>query len=199
MSHFTVLVIGKDPEIQLAPFDENIKVPEYHCNQVSEEEILRCVDYYVSEAGFKFVNNFDELYKKHGLDWNGGCWSKHSDGTWHKYSTYNPNSKWDWYSLGGRWSGMIKLKEGASGNYGEAGVFNNEVGIDQALLKDISNINEIKTFAVLKDGKWYERGEVGWFATVFNKKEESDWDSEIETLLKGLPEDTLISIYDCHI
>ena len=25
--------------------------------------------------------------------------------------TYNPNSKWDWYSIGGRWSGFLPLKE----------------------------------------------------------------------------------------
>ena len=28
------------------------------------------------------------------------------------YSTYNPDSKWDWYCVGGRWSDMLKLKSG---------------------------------------------------------------------------------------
>lgn len=27
-------------------------------------------------------------------------------------STYNPNSKWDWYSIGGRWAGLLKTKDG---------------------------------------------------------------------------------------
>lgn len=27
------------------------------------------------------------------------------------YSTYNPKSKWDWYDVGGRWSGMLPLKQ----------------------------------------------------------------------------------------
>jgi hypothetical protein len=35
-----------------------------------------------------------------------GCWS-------------NPNSKWDWYQIGGRWSGSLKLKAGAEGQRGE--------------------------------------------------------------------------------
>lgn len=27
------------------------------------------------------------------------------------YSTYNPKSKWDWYEVGGRWDGMLPLKQ----------------------------------------------------------------------------------------
>lgn len=26
----------------------------------------------------------------------------------------NPNAKWDWYSTGGRWSGLLKLKDGST-------------------------------------------------------------------------------------
>lgn len=36
---------------------------------------------------------FDEVAGKHGL------WT-------------NPEAKWDWYSIGGRWSGMLTLKDG---------------------------------------------------------------------------------------
>lgn len=31
-------------------------------------------------------------------------------------STYNPNSKWDWYEIGGRWDDSLKLKEGGKTN-----------------------------------------------------------------------------------
>ena len=33
--------------------------------------------------------------------------------------TYNPKSKWDWYSVGGRWSGFFKLRNGAVGIKGD--------------------------------------------------------------------------------
>lgn len=115
------------------------------------------------------------------------------------YSTYNPKSKWDWYSLGGRWSGLIKLKEGATGIEGRSGVFDNETGIDQALKGDIANLDEIQTFAVLKDGEWYENGKMGWWGMVSDEKEADKWEAEYKKLLDGLPDDTLISIYDCHI
>ena len=37
-------------------------------------------------------------------------------------STYNPDSKWDWYSIGGRWEGELRLKNGAPVNGGPAGL-----------------------------------------------------------------------------
>lgn len=200
MSHFTVMVIGNNPEKQLKPFDESIEVKEYIREKVSEAEIKRCVDYYVKEKGFVYSNNFAELYKKYGNDWNGGVWRPQSDGTWNEYSTYNPKSKWDWYSLGGRWSGLIKLKNGTNGKTGKASlVMGNETGIDQAKKKDIANFDEISTFAILKDGKWYERGEMGWWGMVHKEKDEKKWEKEFKKLIGGLPDDTLISIYDCHI
>ncbi len=108
-------------------------------------------------------------------------------------------SKWDWYLLGGRWSGMIKLKEGASGEIGEPGSGGNETGIDQAMKGDIANLDELSTFAVLKDGEWFERGKMGWWGSVSNGKDVELWKSELQKLVHDLPDETLISIYDCHI
>jgi hypothetical protein len=31
----------------------------------------------------------------------------------------NPNKKWDWYQIGGRWRGMLRTKEGVEKGYGE--------------------------------------------------------------------------------
>lgn len=38
MSHFTCLVIGNNPEDQLAPYDENIEVAPQVSGDVTEEE-----------------------------------------------------------------------------------------------------------------------------------------------------------------
>lgn len=55
------------------------------------------------------------------------------------------------------------------------------------------------TFAVVKDGKWYEKGQMGWWAIVSNKKDDSVWLNEFNTLLDGLPDDTILTVVDCHI
>lgn len=57
----------------------------------------------------------------------------------------------------------------------------------------------VVTFAVLKDGEWYERGEMGWWATVSNEKDKDQWNEEFTKLFDALPDDTLLSLYDCHI
>ena len=70
---------------------------------------------------------------------------------------------------------------------------------DQARIKDISNVEEISAFAVVKDGKWYERGKMGWFAVVSYENDKDVWIEEVEQLLASLPPDTLLTMYDCHI
>lgn len=55
------------------------------------------------------------------------------------------------------------------------------------------------THAVLKDGKWYERGEMGWWACVHDPKDGSDWSKETLKLIESVSDDTMLSVYDCHI
>jgi hypothetical protein len=55
------------------------------------------------------------------------------------------------------------------------------------------------TFAVIKDGKWYERGEMGWWGAVHDEKDKGQWNKQFASLVKGLPPETVISVYDCHI
>jgi hypothetical protein len=60
----------------------------------------------------------------------------------------NPNSKWDWYVVGGRWNGLLLVEEDADAINGELGVFeykreekdpapNGYKWADAAKLKDI--------------------------------------------------------------
>jgi len=57
----------------------------------------------------------------------------------------------------------------------------------------------IVPFALVKDGKWYEKGEMGWWGYVGNEKEQQDWNVEFTKLFDELPDDTLITVVDCHI
>lgn len=54
-------------------------------------------------------------------------------------------------------------------------------------------------FAILRNGKWFEKGKMGWWACVSNEKETGDWQQEVKTLLQDLPLYTLLTIVDCHI
>ena len=57
----------------------------------------------------------------------------------------------------------------------------------------------VHTFAVLKDGEWYEKGEMGWWGCVSDEKKPEEWAEQFDKLVNELPDDTLLSVYDCHI
>lgn len=83
---------------------------------------------------------------------------------------YNPNAKWDWFELGGRWSGMIKLKEGKRGLKGkksfmiEGDPYKNG-GVDMARVRNIDEkwLKKTVFLAVLDSKGWYEASLSGYF------------------------------------
>jgi len=53
-------------------------------------------------------------------------------------STYNPDSKWDWYVIGGRWKGMLVLKPGKLGQRGRPGLLTKMTdNCDSAYVADV--------------------------------------------------------------
>jgi hypothetical protein len=54
-------------------------------------------------------------------------------------------------------------------------------------------------YAFVMDGKWYAKGKMGWWAMSTDLKEQKDWDEEVCKLIEGLPDDTELWLYDCHI
>lgn len=108
MSHFAVLVIG-DVDSQLEKYDENIVYPRYVKGELSEEDKNDFMDYYRKNEPRLGEASFEEMYAEFGGRWNDNEWEKHGD-VWVRTSTYNPNSKWDWYVVGGRWNNLLMLK-----------------------------------------------------------------------------------------
>jgi hypothetical protein len=204
----------------------------------------------------------------------------------------NPRAKWDWWVIGGRWTGYFKIKAGAGGKLGEGGTFHRlgmaeapkgnvadsarkgDIDVDgmrddagaeagakydrvhaviagrdwisweqmrtiehkgdidaartayhaQPVVADLKTADilgwsedleryrvareqfvataragAIATFAVLKDGQWYERGSMGWWGMVRDEKDEATWAREFGALIDSLPDDTLLTVVDCHI
>ena len=99
MSHYTVAVFtkpGQSVEELLAPYEENMAVEPYIW--LSRQE---AIDY--ARKHYQTEGKSDEE-----------CWQMVADGEQtdedgNIYSTYNPNSKWDWWTEGGRWGGMLRL------------------------------------------------------------------------------------------
>lgn len=263
MSHFVLLVIGKgNLEDRMAPFNE-----QPHPND--------------KRVKMKFVRDPD-------ADWDK---KQHRCGYWR-----NPQAKWDWYQVGGRWTGYFKLKEGVEPVLGDVGAFGCEArdgygdivkkgdidlesmmsgakkeaeiaydsweelragrpvksweqlsaeakakGKDEDWLRDtyhkqpvikefieraksadaalaffanpspfihhtrdqyirMKRASQITPFAFLKpDGTWVEKGEMGWFGMASNEKTQLDWSVAFMEYFHALPDNTKITVVDCHI
>jgi hypothetical protein len=184
-------------------------------NHLVWENKEKYAEFYMRER-YDICKQFDKCYKKHGEDWNGGTWRKNALGVWCAYSTYNPDSKWDWYTVGGRWNNSIKLKEGKEFTnicmfgeidfepYPEDCYEDGEdwLGNPRKQLKEGYEWHystKDMPFCLIIDGVWYEKGEMGWWGMTSNEKESGEWQGEVAELLKNIPADAEVYNVDFHI
>ena len=86
--HYSLLVIGENVEQQLAPFQEN------DMDDLPREMLKFRYD-------CKWYDTEQEVIEKLGKDFDS------DEGYWQ-----NPNAKWDWWEIGGRFGGRFKNKQG---------------------------------------------------------------------------------------
>lgn len=199
-------------------YDKYIADPkkyEFECSNKKHIEYVR--DEFPKMLEWTDEECYEDYIKDYREDIEGGeTWCEiHEDGSLWK-TTNQQNAKWDWWVIGGRWRGELQLKEGAepmSELYEDPFVFKNDKAAynawtkkckeerrcDQAYLKDVINLEEAIPFALVKFGYWYEKGEMGWWGTSSNDKEQNVWKKEVLDLLKDVPGDTLLTVVDCHI
>jgi hypothetical protein len=102
MSHFKLFVVGENIEDLLDPFDENDQVEFYDC---SEEIAEKWATYQTEKPDeYKDIDDFAENY--YGYRKEDGVY-----GYWR-----NPQAKWDWWVVGGRYDNYLINKHGASGD-----------------------------------------------------------------------------------
>lgn len=61
----------------------------------------------------------------------------------------------------------------------------------------IESAPPIAAFAVVKDGNWYEKGRMGWWACVSDEDEQ--WDEKFNELVASLQPTQWVTFVDCHI
>lgn len=294
MSHFSVMVIGPNPEDQLAPYHE------FECTG-QDDQYVKDVDITddFREEMTQAEPGADPL--EHALDYHG--YTAVEDESQvdvsgpHRYGYViaragqlvravrrtNPSSRWDWYVVGGRWTGFLQLHPGRPGTTGQPGVLTDaapEGHADQARHGDIDwegmrakageeaasrwdRVRElapalwsswdsiraehpddielarrvyftqpgqqalsanrdlrwcdddvlvsreeyvnrarrraVATYAVVRNGEWFERGRMGWWGMSSGDMPEAEWHAWIAQQVDGLDPDTLITIVDCHI
>lgn len=290
MSHFSVLVIGPDVDDQMAPYHQ------FECTGINNEYVLdvdvteECFDYatriFAADGRDPEANADDFIgtaLSYHGLDDKIVSTESEVDRKGaHEYGyalvvdgklvkavdRTNPNYKWDWYEVGGRWGGFFKLKSGGWGDFArkkdidfegmrdEAGedaaekwdkafaahggaswedwetvrakhpdsvedareeywvqpavdaiskAFDSPwVNPDQYLVTRDEYVtaarnSAVNPFALVKNAKWHEKGEMLMFGRSNDKMTQAEWNSVVGEIIDSLPDDTLLTIVDCHI
>lgn len=302
MSHFVVVVVGPDHEAQLAPYHE------FECTGLDDQYVQDIDITTESLAEWKEHGQPGEPFATWLLDWSGTSivpFGEDPDLAGpHKYGyaltdergeitkvvdRTNPNHKWDWYQVGGRWRGYFPLRDDffATGTLGQAswcsapaeqgtadivrvgdvdwqraraeawekaverwgfweqcfikhgrpqpwdevlkkhggdiaatrsaywaqpamtawregpfeGVFSNppeEYGYDENAYVDQCVNSALIPYAIVKDGKWYQKGDMGWFGISSNEKDPAEWAREAAKLFDSLTPGTLLTAVDCH-
>ena len=111
MSHYCVAVISKKNEkgvisALLEPYKESKKIEYRDCT----EEVLNAWNTGKSEYGTEINHDeYENSIEKFADEYFGYEVYKEDDYVKYGY-WYNPNAKWDWYSIGGRWNNFLKLK-----------------------------------------------------------------------------------------
>lgn len=329
MSHFTVMVFGDNVDEQLIPFNEDAGwlisngYNEYTDFEDKTEEVLEgwegTSSVRVDDRSSCSVKDWEfedrptqsmyDSIEEYAKDYHGYEIEVDDSGTRYGYYTNN-RAKWDWYTVGGRWTGYFKLKDEvmekgdfddiavgdpglmtkpAERGYADQcrkrdidfdGMFNDQFNKSlehykhvEAAIKDVPEdqwlswpkvreavedidiareyygnskfkkaikayekehevdldpffadfyttylldkkgsmeyrareyahkmaVSKLVPFSFLKDGEWIERGDMGWWGIVSDEKDENEWINQFYEMFKALPDDTLITIVDCHI
>ena len=199
MSHFPVLVQG-NVESQLAPYNEETPVAPYVdmvYEDVLDELIGRASE---PQAGVwwtpervaladtlpRIIDPSHKLFNEYRAivsDYYGALVGTNGD----RYTVYNPKSQWDWYSIGGRWAGLLTTTEGVAVNKCRKGSL------------DVEN-SELPSFAIVVNGEgWVDSGQMHFFGVVVNPKDTEVWKKEFFLLFNAIPEDDVVTLVDCHI
>lgn len=207
MSHFTMAVIAKDEQElkdKLQPYHE------YECTGTLDEYVVR-----VPEPFFESLKNYWEYYirkrdfigfGKFMKDWNGA----ERRGLWF-FRLTNPNRKWDWWQIGGRWTGALIAKNGVKGIRGRPGLMTDPSDgnrYDSLLIKDIDfdamdadwdkEEKHWRTWGFIdKEGTWNEKGVMGWFGVSWDEK--AEWSKIFKAWRDSLLPEDRIWVIDCHI
>lgn len=302
MSHFSVLVVGDNIDDQLAPYHEyestgannkyvqNVDITDeieeliakYSTDSSIDDPLTEALEYYGIDSNIVKNESEVDINGVHAYGYaivDNGKLVKAINRT-------NPNKKWDWYSIGGRWTGFFLLKPGAKGETGKPGIFgfsdkagyadsakkgdidfetmitentiksqkywdevrtlapngwdswdkcakltNNDQDATVKLYhsqagkkalrsspnKDLlyasdevgymtreqyvtySNNNIICPYALLYNGQWMSKGEMGWFGMSSDELSSEEWAEKVSEIIKSLSDDTLLTIVDCHI
>ena len=161
-------------------YKEYIKDPEVY--KEKHKDNPKHIDYLENEFPKRLKWTDEECYEYIAEDYEDD--KKDEEGN--LYSDYNPLSKWDWFSVGGRWNDWLPTSKGNA----------NEAYVSDILWDKLPH----PPFAFIDlDGEWHQKGDMGWWGIATNLKEEEAWKKEYDNYITSLDDNIQAVVVDCHI
>lgn len=185
MHYCTFVIIGQDGDPDtlvaqvLAPFDEAREVAPYR-KYLESYEIARMAKHYKLDQ-----HNLHALAERLA-DWVGWPGGVDRRGLFYT-TTLNPDGRWDWYEIGGRWNGYMK---GAKRN----------VIRTRALRKSPHLKHHLPCYVVTPGGAWLEHERFfpdGFCSGRIDRKPDDQWLREVTEALEQNPDCRVVCV-DIH-
>lgn len=168
MSHFTVLVVDTNNEKSvdewMEPFYEGLEK-----DRMSDWTVQDVLNYFKKENVDFPYDHVDEsnmaeyLERAEELEFD----TSEHDNDGNLYYLGNKNAKWDWYEIGGRWSGMLKKLDGTRCD--ECEVKDLDLSLDKDMYEKAKRFWEVVVDKQpLKDGE-YADGFTSWYKDSYYK------------------------------
>ena len=134
----------------------------------------------------ELFENFEKEYKEKGDKWNGGRWRINPEnGKWEEYSTYNPNSVYDYYSTNCRFAKTLNGEKVSNG-------YLDELDLSQFTPQNIP-------YCLFVDDVHYSQGKMGWWGMSDDDMTDEEWRDKFIETIKDLPSDSEFYVLDLHI
>lgn len=203
-----------DEKLSVEPYEVKCSCAEYKTSRLAREHVQRTLGYNIDDLRKSFRElgpNATITWEEHTAEYvkvkgdyekanpqppDEDCEDCHGTGT--RVTQYNPNSKWDWWRVGGRWDGDIKKNPQSSENGFNFGsqheTLENNLVTTEELLE-----NGIVSYAIVTpEGDWIERGQMGWWGMSSNEKGEKEWDEQFKEIVSKYPGHIAVGC-DMHI
>lgn len=197
MSHYHTIVLI-DPDVRdvraeiakmLAPFDENVKVAPYPV-VIDGANLEMMVSCYKTDDVAEFAARM--------MDWKGRPGFV-EDGKLYYESTRNPNSKWDFYRIGGRWDGTLFGVERTSDRGFNFAKHHETLEYNMRPVKDLPDFDALDCYAILTPkGEWLSVGRMGWWGMSHDEMTLDKYKSRFVKTLEEYKHCVAVCI-DCHI
>lgn len=185
--HSLILVVGPSVHAQLAPYADHRKVERYRV-EVEGDGLASMAEH------FGLADDDLPGLAAKMPEWNEAEGEVHA-GRLTFWSRENPQAKFDWYTIGGRFSGYLRLLDPRAPSFlGRLLGKKPTDRVDQARKRELvlDHVLDDPPVGLVANGSWIDRG---WSA---DEAADEQWKQQFAERFRRVDDDELVTVVDLH-